>query len=292
MKKDDTALSKKNVIQIITLSMLLPIPLNIFLIYLNPVSWLADFYDKTTWITFCGNYMGGLMGGIVSLVILNKTLKQTASQHDELKKIQINTITYTQKQEWLNNLKIRLTKNLRNIDLYILNTIASDLQLKEFDHCKEILQKINCELENQVAFSYFDFTETTFSKEEEKFIMVNQLIYLEYTSLIRDLLFYIPLAESISKGHLLTYEKLMDYTFSQYDYISFNNQSQYTLQKNVISQVQEFSPEDNLVEKLESTIEKRLTCRTNLYHLKKELVEATHDVINYEMNEINKLLKD
>lgn len=290
--KANISLSRKNVIQIITLSIILPIPLNFLLIYLNPIAILTDFYDKTTWITFCGNYMGGLMGGIVSLIILNKTLKQTSAQHEELKKIQINTISYTQKQEWLKNLKIRLTKNLRNIDLYILNTIASDLQLHEFNHCKEILQKINYELENQVAFSYFDFSETTFSKEEEKFIMVNKLIYLEYTSLIRDLLFYIPLAEHISKGNSLTYEKLMDYTFAQYDYISLNNHSQYALQKNVISQVQEFSPDDNLEEKLESIIEKRLTFRTNLYQLKKELIEATHDVINYEIEQVNKLLKD
>lgn len=237
---------------------------------------LTEFYDKATWVTFCGNYMGGLMGGIVSLIILNKTLKQTSLQHEELKKLQINTITYAQKQEWLNSLKIRLTKNLRNIDLYILNTVVSDLQLHEYNHCKEILQKINYELENQVAFSYFDFSETTFSKEEKKFIMVNQLIYLEYTSLIRDLLYYIPLAVKIYKGNPLTYEELMDYTFSQYDYVSANNQSQYTLQKSIILQVQEFNPDDNLEEKLESAVEKRLTFRTNLYQLKKELIEVTH----------------
>lgn len=288
--KTNTTLSKKNVIQIMILSIILPIPINFILIYLNPIAIITNFFDKATWITFCGNYMGGLMGGIVSLIILNKTLKQTSIQHEELKRIQINTITYTQKQEWLTNLKNRLTANLRIIDLYILNTIASDLQLKEYNHCKEILQKINYELENQVAFSYFDFSETNFSKEEEKFIMVNKLIYLEYTSLIRDLLYYIPLAENIKKGELLTYEKLMDYTFAQYDYISTNNHSQYNLEKNMILQVQELSPNDNLEEKLESIIEKRLTLRTNLYQLKNELIEATHNVINYEIDEVNKLL--
>ena len=151
-------------------------------------------------------------------------------------------------------------------------------------------QKINYELENQVAFSYFDFSETTFSKEEKKFIMVNQLIYLEYTSLIRDLLYYIPLAVKIYKGNPLTYDELMDYTFSQYDYVSANNQSRYTLQKSIILQVQEFNPDDNLKEKLEGIVEKRLTFRTNLYQLKKELIEVTHNVINYETDEINKLL--
>ena len=84
----------------------------------------------------------------------------------------------------------------------------------------------------------------------------------------------------------------MDYTFSQYDYVSANNQSQYTLQKSIILQVQEFNPDDNLEEKLESVVEKRLTFRTNLYQLKKELIEVTHDVINYETDEINKLLRN
>jgi hypothetical protein len=288
--KSTITLSKKNVMQVIALSALLPIPLNFIIIYLNPIAIFTNFYDKATWITFCGNYMGGLMGGIVSLIILNKTLKQTSIQHEELKRIQINTITYTQKQEWLNNLKIRLTRNLRNIDLYILNTVVSDLRLHEYDHCKEILQKINYELENQVTFSYFDFSETTFSKEEEKFIMVNKLIYLEYTSLIRDLLYYVPLAANIHKGNPLTYEELMDYTLSQYDYISINNHSQYALQKSIILQVQELNPNDNLKEELERIVEKRLTFRTNLYQLKKELMEVTHSVIHYEVEEINKLL--
>ena len=87
--KSTITLSKKNVMQVIALSALLPIPLNFIIIYLNPIAIFTNFYDKATWITFCGNYMGGLMGGIVSLIILNKTLKQTSIQHEELKRIQI-----------------------------------------------------------------------------------------------------------------------------------------------------------------------------------------------------------
>ena len=120
--------------------------------------------------------------------------------------------------------------------------------------------------------------------------MVNKLIYLEYTSLIRDLLYYVPLAANIHKGNPLTYEELMDYTLSQYDYISINNHSQYALQKSIILQVQELNPNDNLKEELERIVEKRLTFRTNLYQLKKELMEVTHSVIHYEVEEINKLL--
>lgn len=54
----DNTLSKKNVIQIIALSVILPIPLNFIIIYLNPIAMLTEFYDKATWVTFCGNYMG------------------------------------------------------------------------------------------------------------------------------------------------------------------------------------------------------------------------------------------
>lgn len=44
-------------------------------------------------------------------------------------------------------------------------------------------------------------------------------VQTEYSSFIKDILYYIPLAETISSRKKLNYDQLMDYTLSQYDYL-------------------------------------------------------------------------
>ncbi|MCY6324312.1 hypothetical protein OXV65_16925 [Bacteroides fragilis] len=51
--------------------------------------------DVSTWIGFGGSYIGGIIGGVISILILNKTLRQTGVLHHDLKLLQLDTIIYT-----------------------------------------------------------------------------------------------------------------------------------------------------------------------------------------------------
>ena len=56
--------------------------------------------DVSTWIGFGGSYIGGIIGGVISILILNKTLRQTGVLHHDLKLLQLDTIIYTYQQDW------------------------------------------------------------------------------------------------------------------------------------------------------------------------------------------------
>lgn len=290
MKNDDFTLSGKELTKIAVLSLLLPLPVNWVLVKLNPLMLIEGANDVPTWINYGGSYIGGIIGGVISILILNRTLQQTGVLHHDLKILQLNTILYTQQQEWFGNFKQQLVDNLKSIDLYALNTVVSCLSMKDYSYAKELLAGINKQLEYQVVMSAFYFPSSELSEEEKAYLDISRQMQLEYSSLIKDLLYYIPLAESINDGHVLSYEELIDYTMTQYDYLKEQNSSQHTMTRNLCLQVLELSPESDIDQELQRLTDIRLTMRTNLYLLKAKLAEESQKVIDYEEDRIRKIL--
>lgn len=290
MRNKDFALTRHDFIRIAALVLLLPLPIIWVLVKLNPMTLIDGADNVSTWIGFGGSYVGGIISSAISILILNRTLQQSAIMHHDLKIMQLHTIIYNQQQEWLGGLKLRLTENLKTIDLYVLNTVASCLALKNYTYAKELLTEINKQMEYQVVMASFNFMSSSLSKEEEEYMDITRRVHLEYSSLIKDLLFYIPLAELMNEGHKLGHEELLDYTMTQYDYLKEQNTSQYEMKRNITSQILELGPEDDIPHELEKIMEMRFTMRTNLYQLKAELAASTHRLIDYEEKKTNEIL--
>lgn len=286
MPTDNFTLSRRDLIKITVLTLLLPLPINWALIHLNPLAWIEGANDVPTWIRFGGNYIGG----IISILILNKTLQQTGVLHHDLKVLQLNTIVYTQQQDWLSGFKRDLTDNLKAIDLYVLNTVVSSMATQYYAYAKDLLTDINKNLEYQIVISSFSFASSKLSLEEAAYMDLVHKVQMEYSSFIKDILFYIPLVEMIAGGNELGYDTLMDYTLTQYDYLQEQSSTLYEPKKNMIAQVMDIHPCDPVHKKLQSIMEQRLTNRAYLYHLKSDLAEATHRLIAYEENKINAIL--
>ena len=89
--------------------------------------------------------------------------------------------------------------------------------MKNYAYAKEVLTEINKGLEYQMVAASFSFTSTHLSSEEKKYMNLVRRVQTEYSSFIKDILYYIPLAETISSRKKLNYDQLMDYTLSQYE---------------------------------------------------------------------------
>ena len=286
------SLGKRELLPLLILILILPLPINWVLVKMNPLMLMDGADDVATWINFGGGYIGGIIGGVISLLILNRTLQQTGTLHWDLKILQLNTILYTQQQEWFGSFKEQLADNLKAIDLYTLNIVVSCISLKKYAYAKELLTDINKQLEYQVIMSAFYFTSSELTKEEKAYLDITRQMQLEYSSLIKDLLYYIPLAESMDEKHKLSYEGLIEYTMTQYDYLKEQKTTQYAVERNLCSQVLELSPDSDVCQELQRLIDIRLTMRTNLYQLKAKLAEETKRVIDYEEGKINNILTD
>ena len=88
MQTENFTLGKKELLILLGLTLVLPFPINWALIELNPLTLMAGADDVPTWIGFGGSYIGGIIGGIISIMILNKTLQQTGVLHHDLKLLQ------------------------------------------------------------------------------------------------------------------------------------------------------------------------------------------------------------
>lgn len=290
MKNNDFTLSRKDLLKIAVLTLLLPLPVNWALLKLNPMTLMEGADDASVWIGFGGSYVGGIIGGVISILILNRTLQQTGVLHKDLKVLQLDTIRYTQQQEWLTDFKRHVADNLKAIDLYGLNIIASCLSMKDYSYAKTLLTEINMQLEQQTVASDFLFPFTDLQEKEQEYLSDMWMVYLEYSALIRDLLYYIPLAETMDKGTILSYESLMDYTMTQYDYLQEQHPAEYEPNGNLCAEVLELDPEENMAFALRRLVEKRLTQRTHLYRLKAELAQKTQELIRYEEKRVNDIL--
>lgn len=290
MRNNDFTLSRKDLLKIAILTLLLPLPVNWALLKLNPMTLMEGAGDASVWIGFGGSYIGGIIGGVISILILNRTLQQTGVLHKDLKVLQLNTIRYTQQQEWLMDFKRHMADNLKTIDLYVLNIIASCLSMKDYSYAKTLLTEINVQLEQQTVASDFLFPFTDLQEKEQEYLSDMRMVYLEYSALIRDLLYYIPLAEAIDRGTVLSYELLMDYTMTQYDYLQEQHPAEHEPNGNLCAEVLELDPDENMVLALRRLVEKRLTQRTHLYCLKAELAQHTQELIRYEEKRVNDIL--
>lgn len=292
MRNNDFTLSRKDLLKIAVLTLLLPLPVNWALLKLNPMILMEGADDASIWIDFGGSYVGGIIGGVISILILNRTLQQTGALHKDLKVLQLNTIRYTQQQEWLMDFKRHMADNLKAIDLYVLNIIASCLSMKDYSYAKTLLTEINVQLEQQTVASDFLFPFTDLQEKEQEYLSDMRKVYLEYSALIRDLLYYIPLAEAMDKGTVLNYESLMDYTMTQYDYLQEQHPAEHEPNGNLCAEVLELDPEESMDFALRRLVEKRLTQRTHLYRLKAELARNTQELIQYEEKRVNDILSD
>ena len=70
--------------------------------------------------------------------------------------------------------------------------------MKNYVYAKEVLTEINKGLEYQMVAASFSFPSTHLSSEEKKYMNLVRRAQTEYSSFIKDILYYIPLAEAMA----------------------------------------------------------------------------------------------
>ena len=68
MQTENFTLGKKELLILLGLTLVLPFPINWALIELNPLTLMAGADDVPTWIGFGGSYIGGIIGGVISII--------------------------------------------------------------------------------------------------------------------------------------------------------------------------------------------------------------------------------
>lgn len=150
MQTENFTLGKKELLILLGLTLVLPFPINWALIELNPLTLMAGADDVPTWIGFGGSYIGGIIGGVISIMILNKTLQQTGVLHHRFETPAVRYHNLYSATRLVYRFQTRTGRESSNpIDLYVLNTVVSSISWKNYAYAKDVLTEINKGLEYQ-----------------------------------------------------------------------------------------------------------------------------------------------
>lgn len=103
---------------IVFIALTIPIALNFALRIRFPLSVIGD---EELWLTFWGSYGGAVVGSIITLFVLYKTLSQNEKNNTATKDQQIRIIKAQFRQKWLDDLTPILIRNNSYIKIIELN---------------------------------------------------------------------------------------------------------------------------------------------------------------------------
>lgn len=157
--------------------------------------------------------------------------------------------------------------------------------MKNYAYAKEVLSEINKSLKYQMVAASFSFTSSHLLPEEQKYMQLVRWIQTEYSSFIKDILYYIPLAEAMASRIWA-----VDGLYAVPIQLFAGAGRRICCFRSRHTTCYGYRPSDNIGEELERIVEERLTRRTSLYYMKSDLAEATHQLIIYEEQHINAIL--
>lgn len=143
---------KRNIVFIIAILIICTVPIGLnFLIPLEN-KYYTIFGNEETWFAFWSSYSGAVISGLITLFVLYKTLRQNQDNHKkqqvdslELNRKQMNfqvkLMDYQNKNNWLNDLKNRLSSDLEILDFSNVEKLAFRISLVSSN--KELMDDIS-----------------------------------------------------------------------------------------------------------------------------------------------------
>ncbi|WP_192348838.1 hypothetical protein [Algoriphagus sp. Y33] len=94
-----------------------------------------------TWLGFWSAYSGSVIGSMITLFVLYKTLRQNQENHKTQIDFQIEAIKHQGNKEWLNNLKIETLKNLSILNFEKIESLVSLIKIQSSNI--DLIEKIS-----------------------------------------------------------------------------------------------------------------------------------------------------
>ena len=114
-----------------------PVGLN----YLIPLknNYFTIFGSEQTWFSFWSSYSGAVISGLITLIVLYKTLKQNQKNHieqknysdklnREQKNFQLKIVEVQNKQNWLVELKKKLKEDIEILDYSNIESLINKIE--------------------------------------------------------------------------------------------------------------------------------------------------------------------
>lgn len=279
---------------IIVVIVAIPIIINVVMYFNNPIERFVPVMGSfNDWIGFFGSYVGAIIGGMITLFVLNYTIRENIV----IRATQVKTIKYTQQHTRLENLRRQLIDNYQMFDTQSINAAIFELQKESYDKALSILLSSNRNIEFQTHSSSLYFISETPTPEEVEYHKTVNRILVEYGTLINDLMFYCSVLQLRHSSTPITNQDIIDIAKRTYDYtITFSKYAprfcDYYKENSILANVIRIKTDDANFEKLFMKAMQNLqTIGLQLHVRKYELMNKTENVLRAEERRINQILE-
>ena len=257
------------------------------LCYLIP-AFAEIFEEPKGWTLFWGSYLGVIISGAVAFVVLHKQLEQNHRENNMNRNLQLRTVEYQLKMQWLTELKSKASIYYRfyhHQDIYLLERNIKEGNKKELENLTPLIKKI---IEDKVS-SEFDFR-VLFPQQkddfESGFLESIEHLNLIHLALMKDLEWLIS-----------AYKEGIDYGSEHLSGKYFEELTEDYKDKGYVSEIKDNRIYDiirdykyDFSKSKFDIIDKRMQSMKNISQDK--LINKLSLLIDYETDKINKILTD
>lgn len=262
---------------IIFLLAISPVIINTFII-MEPCVTVGGTPDG--WLAF----YGGLIGSLIVLYVLYKTLQRNHYENENNRKLQLSILEYQQKLAWLNDLKSKLVGIHSNYNLMLLLNMGDGIKSKKYD---EVYQR------GEQQALLFDANELALglmfppklSNEEVMFFRYFNNIHYKYMFIISDLMSYCDLLKDCPDKNIGDYAEKKIKNLHESDQSS----SIPKINKNSIYEIISKTGYDKMKDNVDIIVNERLRYISEIDL--SELTSQIQTLIDYEHTKIDSILK-
>lgn len=285
--------TKHCIIAILIAIVVCPIFINIIICCRNPLPWNVPIAGTSeNWVGFWGSYAGAIVGGLITLYVLYHTIKENAKIRDS----QVKTIKYTQQQTWLENLRKQLIDNYKMFDMQSFALATNAMRRGAYDNAVSILMSLNRNIEFQSHSSSLYFIVENPAPEEVEYDHCVTRIMIEYGTLINDLIFICPIIAAKTSDNPMSQKEIIETAEYYYglllDSIRFSpDMYNYFKVNSALSKIVLLNDNEQFVQDFDDIVNNLLILSMKIHSRKYELIACTENVLRYEENRINQILK-
>lgn len=240
--------------------------------------------DTNGWFGFYGSFVGA----IIPMFILYRTRQWNKEDNDETRNMQHKVLQYQAKKVRFEEFKKQLDENYRLLDFQAIAIVENNIVLENYQIALTYLMQLNRNIEMQShSFDLCLGKIEAYNTTKQKYVDCYNALLKEYGALVNDMILICNIGNVIQYGG--DYQK---YVRESYKLLHNVHEEDNIVEVSpFLEKLNEIICDENSISGITNACKNRMTDAVNVQKRKKELINATRNLLSAKEQEIENILK-